>query len=138
MPFADKTTKEKKTAVYRHFSNNGTLLYVGVSASVMSRLFDHRDGAHWYDDVTRVDLEWFPNRKAALAAERKAIKEEFPAYNNIMSGNDMTTHAMEYLLELRDDPPPGYEIREDGGLLLPWQKKVMASPEWIAKHGEKP
>jgi hypothetical protein len=57
------------------------LLYVGVSLSALHRLGQHRDHAHWYAKIKRVEIEQFQTRKEALAAEKAAIQREGPLYN---------------------------------------------------------
>lgn len=69
------------TALYRHFDAAGSLLYVGISLSPLARLSAHGDGSHWAQAISRVTMEWFPDRKSALDAELKAIREELPAHN---------------------------------------------------------
>lgn len=71
------------TALYRHYDANGTLLYVGISTSVMMRLAQHRWGSHWFTRVVRVTIEWLPTREAALNAEREAIRKECPECNTV-------------------------------------------------------
>jgi hypothetical protein len=67
--------------LYRHFNKEGALLYVGVSLNALNRLAQHRDVSHWFPAITNVTIEIFPDRKAALAAEQKAIIKENPRHN---------------------------------------------------------
>ena len=76
--------------LYRHFDKSGNLLYVGVSLSTIQRLSQHKNQSHWFNDISQVTIEQFPNRDAALFAERTAIKKENPLHN----------------LSLKEDPPP--------------------------------
>ena len=69
------------TALYRHFGEGDALLYVGISLSPVARLSKHADASHWSRQITRVSIEWFPSRSAALAAEARAILDENPAHN---------------------------------------------------------
>jgi hypothetical protein len=69
------------TIVYRHFDSEGQLLYVGISLNAVARLADHRQTSHWFDGIARIDLQRFPSRQAALAAERRAIRKEKPLFN---------------------------------------------------------
>ena len=71
----------KRTALYRHFSASGDLLYVGISLNPPKRFSQHSERSMWWDLTTRVDIEWFDSRREALAAERAAIKTENPAFN---------------------------------------------------------
>jgi predicted GIY-YIG superfamily endonuclease len=70
-----------RTALYRHRDENGTLLYVGISLTLAHRLAAHANTSHWFRDVVRVDIEWFPTRDEALKAERHAIQCEHPRCN---------------------------------------------------------
>lgn len=70
-----------KTKLYRHFDNNKKLLYVGISLNSVARLAQHRDAAHWFDDIATVTIETFSTREEALAAERNAIVNENPVCN---------------------------------------------------------
>lgn len=71
------------TSLYRHFSEEGVLLYVGISLSWPARTKQHAHGSRWFDQVAKVEIERFPTREAALDAERKAIKAEKPKFNII-------------------------------------------------------
>lgn len=74
-----------RTALYRHFDAAGRLLYVGVSLNAINRLSQHRDNAHWFNDIARVTIKWLPTRSSALAAEAVAIATERPMHN--IAGN---------------------------------------------------
>jgi predicted DNA-binding transcriptional regulator AlpA len=67
--------------LYRHFDAGGTLLYVGVSISALNRLMGHKEKAHWYWTIARMDVTNYETRQASLDAERKAIIEEMPLFN---------------------------------------------------------
>jgi hypothetical protein len=43
--------------LYRHFDKDGTLLYVGISLSAINRLGQHKDNAHWFSSIKRVEIE---------------------------------------------------------------------------------
>ncbi|MFA5920106.1 MAG: hypothetical protein WC856_02295 [Methylococcaceae bacterium] len=70
----------QKTALYRHFSSDGTLLYVGISLSAINRLSQHKTSG-WHTDIAKVDIEHFDNRISAMNAEEQAIKIEKPKFN---------------------------------------------------------
>ena len=67
--------------LYRHFDEWGDLLYVGISLSPIARLRQHRRSAHWMEEIVRVEIEWHPSRREALAREREAIEREDPKHN---------------------------------------------------------
>jgi hypothetical protein len=69
-------------ALYRFFGAGGTLLYIGITADLPTRLHDHRDDKPWWLGVTNVTLEHYPSRDAVLEAERRAIVAERPLCNN--------------------------------------------------------
>ena len=68
--------------LYRHFSATGELLYVGISLGAILRLRQHRAmSSPWILDVARIEIQTYPSRAEAAAAEREAIKTEKPKYN---------------------------------------------------------
>ena len=69
------------TQLYRHYSADGELLYVGISLSAINRLQQHSDSAAWFPSIAKVEVEKFEDRQAAIEAEIKAIKEEHPLFN---------------------------------------------------------
>lgn len=68
-------------ALYRHFSKNGTLLYIGISANHSARLNEHVNNAFWASMISHVKIEHFPDRDAAHSAEVAAIQTEEPLFN---------------------------------------------------------
>lgn len=75
------TSPDVPTQLYRHYDANGSLLYVGISLSTVHRLGQHAYHSDWFKTISRVSIETFPTREAALLAERKAITEEGPLHN---------------------------------------------------------
>ena len=75
-----------RTALYRHYSADGRLLYVGISLSPMARTAQHAGSAAWFDNVARIEIEWHDNRKDALIAERNAIAADKPSCNVVVAG----------------------------------------------------
>lgn len=69
------------TQLYRHFSANGDLLYVGISLSAVARLGRHQNGAAWAREIATISVENFPTRDMALTAEAIAIAAEKPKHN---------------------------------------------------------
>ncbi len=99
-------TADTPTVLYRHFDAKGALLYVGISLRAMERLAAHMAGSQWAEAISRVELERFPTRDAALAAERQVIKGEKPRHN--------ITHA----LRLVDDVSDGFSPAFDAAAVL--------------------
>jgi excinuclease UvrABC nuclease subunit len=79
--------------LYRHYGKDGTLLYVGVSLSAFQRLAQHRTNAHWFEQITRVEMETFSTRQQALNAERIAIINENPLFNIQFSEREAEARA---------------------------------------------
>jgi predicted GIY-YIG superfamily endonuclease len=77
---ARKAAERRKLphAVYRMYSSDGTLLYIGCTYNVPVRLRGH---IAWLPQVASITLEWYPNVDEALAAETQAIRDENPIYN---------------------------------------------------------
>lgn len=69
------------TDLYRHFSASGELLYVGISNCTVKRFRAHMQTASWAQDIARIEIERFPSRSAAKAAEAVAIAKENPRHN---------------------------------------------------------
>ena len=70
-------------AIYRLFSNSGELLYVGISMSPQTRIYQH-SRKPWYSQMDRsrtVVGPWFPDKAAARLAEATAIVAENPLHN---------------------------------------------------------
>jgi hypothetical protein len=66
--------QDKPTDLYRHFDADGTLLYVGISLSAITRLKQHKSVAGWRGKIAKVTIETLPSREAVLDAESIAIK----------------------------------------------------------------
>lgn len=73
-------TEVERYAVYRCYSGDGQLLYVGETGRVGRRLGDHIQKA-WFSQVRGVTFEWYLEELDALNAERRAIHVEHPKYN---------------------------------------------------------
>lgn len=74
--------KKMPCQLYRHFAADGTLLYVGVSLNALLRQHAHKTGrSPWFEQIAKIEIQNLPTKKAALEAERKAIKDEKPLYN---------------------------------------------------------
>jgi predicted GIY-YIG superfamily endonuclease len=71
--------------VYRMFSADGDLLYVGLTVNPPARLLEHSRKTAWYHEVGHVTFTWYPDRQAAADGEREAIATESPRHNNYMA-----------------------------------------------------
>ncbi len=68
-------------AVYRCYSTDGTLLYVGVSGDALRRFSEHGETKAWFPEVASIALEHYPTREAAKAREKGLIHALTPRYN---------------------------------------------------------
>lgn len=73
--------RAEDTALYRAWSPNGALLYIGITKSPTSRMRGHERTAEWWDEMQSVTFTWLPTREAALEAEAIAIVAERPPFN---------------------------------------------------------
>lgn len=103
----------KKTALYRHYDAFGTLLYVGMSYSPVSRLANHINSAEWIEYAVRMEMKWFETRKEAEKAEIAAIKTENPKYNK------------EYTILFKRPGPSIYVTKEKQ------VRCVLVAPSWL-------
>jgi predicted GIY-YIG superfamily endonuclease len=71
----------RATTLYRLSDAEGALLYVGIAYDALRRLRQHARKAPWYREVARIELEAFPTREDAAAAEERAVREEGPRHN---------------------------------------------------------
>jgi hypothetical protein len=69
------------SVVYRCYSADGRLLYIGSCRIWAHRESTHRTRTPWWHEVTRVDRQFWPSLPAARRAERAAIWAEAPLYN---------------------------------------------------------
>lgn len=76
-----KDMPSDETWLYRMFDQEGVLLYIGISKDAFARFSQHAKDKPWIGQVARWERESFATRNAALAAEKSAIKSEFPLYN---------------------------------------------------------
>lgn len=78
----------ERTWLYRHWGWDGRLLYVGITNDYRRRCEQHADTKWWWPQVNPAwsTTQKFPNRLAALAAEKAAIRFERPVYNIAHNG----------------------------------------------------
>lgn len=69
--------------VYRFYDGHEQLLYVGCTEDINERTTAHRWGSPFYDFIEITIVLWYPDKAAALAAERHSIKSESPIFNNL-------------------------------------------------------
>lgn len=71
----------RAACVYRLYSADEQLLYVGVAVDPDNRLKEHRRTKRWFDQVHSWRLAWMASESDAYAAEARAIHMEGPRYN---------------------------------------------------------
>lgn len=76
----DSPILTERHAVYRCYSDQGVLLYIGTTGQLGKRLAAHAQKA-WFVQVRGITLEWYPDEFEALNAERRAIHVEHPKFN---------------------------------------------------------
>lgn len=81
---------ETPQALYRLLDAEQTLLYVGVTTNTERRFAVHARDKGWWSEVAERRIEWYSDRKSALAAEREAIHAESPRHNAIHTGRART------------------------------------------------
>jgi predicted GIY-YIG superfamily endonuclease len=69
------------TTLYRLYSEQGELLYVGISVRVEQRMYEHSQSKWWWLEVEHQVLTQCPTRREALELEELAIKGEKPKFN---------------------------------------------------------
>lgn len=79
-------------ALYRMFSTDGRLLYVGCTFNPFQRFKSHEGVKPWVTDAASVTIEWFPNKEAARKAEESAIEAEAPEWN--VHGKSSPKHSI--------------------------------------------
>jgi len=73
----------ERTAVYRLYDAADVLLYIGVAKNFGLRWAQHASAKPWWPEVQRQTVNWYPDRPAAEAAEKEAIRAESPRHNVI-------------------------------------------------------
>lgn len=67
--------------LYRCYNENGTLVYIGLSISVLNRLCQHKSYSEWFHQTDTIKLERFKDINTLRKAEKKAIEKEKPIFN---------------------------------------------------------
>lgn len=78
----------KPSCVYWLYAADGSLLYVGLSRNPLGRVSQHRSKRAWGALIDHYEVEWYPNREAAKAAERLAIHYDNPIHNLVRPAMD--------------------------------------------------
>lgn len=82
------TPPQGRTALYRLYDANGTLLYVGITTNPRQRWTEHAMSKAWWDEVCSKTVEWFEVRIEAARAEAVAVRVERPMWNLALPSED--------------------------------------------------
>lgn len=122
-------------ALYRFYGAGGTLLYIGITNSIPTRLKKHNADKPWWTGVAQVRIEHYPNRTAVLEAERRAIIAEKPLYN-VQHNQAGAWPAVETVAVVSDELVAvcmGCHMRisdDEGGTLHIYQPGVSLYQKW--------
>ena len=92
------------TQLYRAYSEEGELLYVGISLSAISRLTQHRHTSEWFARLHTLRIEHFETTAEAMQAERAAITAEQPLFNIRHRKGPLLTYADVTTRDYTDEP----------------------------------
>ncbi|BAL87347.1 putative regulatory protein [Actinoplanes missouriensis 431] len=134
------------TAVYRLFSTEGGLLYVGMGDG-FTRIKAHLRKKPWRAEIdpTRTQVEWFGTRAEAARQETQAIRTEAPRYN--IAGTSRA-HALGHTAYRRKhggvEPKPfktrhfvgAGEIGDRLGVSRQRVQQLIAKPDFPAPYDE--
>jgi len=67
--------------LYRAYTSNGDLLYIGITDDPHTRFAFHDWVTPWWHEVAETKLEEYGSRWEAMEAERAAILAEVPFHN---------------------------------------------------------
>lgn len=108
----------ERTALYRLFAADDALLYVGVAEDPEWRWSQHSKEKIWWPQVARKEVQWYPSRDAAEAAEWTAIHEELPTYNLTVSPKLRSPEFTPPPLPVRDPAALQAIIEQIGEILV--------------------
>lgn len=125
-----------RTALYRHWDASERLLYVGIACDPVRRVNAHRERSAWFDRIGRIDIEWFPSRREALQAERKAIQSEQPWFNvhhARSAGGDSAERGLKWaVLHLESGRIDGwYRAEADAQDVLDFLREQFAAQHFV-------
>jgi predicted GIY-YIG superfamily endonuclease/lambda repressor-like predicted transcriptional regulator len=102
------------TDVYLAYDEGGRLLYAGITVGFRSRLGAHRHASKWWPETARLEVEHYPDRRAALARESEVIRTAQPPYNRIPQTR--WREREERIIRLRELGWSNSQIAEEEGM----------------------
>lgn len=88
--------------LYRFFSVDSVLLYVGISVDPGRRLTQHAAVKDWWREIATITISQYPDRTSVLVAEKIAIEEEKPVYNVIHNNVRMNNKTSNSVIVKKD------------------------------------
>lgn len=113
--------KSVPTAVYRHFDEDGLLLYVGCTSDPDNRARTHQRNAVWSLWAVDQTVEWYDSRLDGEAAETAAIESEQPIFNVTHNDRGSRRRQVEYLVK-----------RDRLDLLSPAMNLTHHATDWLS------
>lgn len=105
-----QSTRPGHTALYRFFSADGALLYVGITKRLTTRFREHSNTSKWWPVAHSHSVEWYATRTLAGRSERAAISDEKPLHNVL--------HTPRARLPIADRSSREYMTEDRGNALL--------------------
>ena len=103
----------KTTYVYRAYSEDNQLCYVGITNSIDIRINAHRKEKPWWIEVSYLVVKEFDLRKHAEEEEFKAIQLEFPKYNEIPGKSSPSSVALNEYADRLGPPKTRKKLPKD-------------------------
>lgn len=103
--------REKPHALYRVFTKDGDLLYVGCSMTPLNRVTAHCKRQPWRRLIASVQVEWHETWDKAREAEAVAIRDEMPIWNVHHKPSMRIRTRGIYHPEYREDDPSTWIVR---------------------------
>lgn len=126
------------TGLYRLYSAQGELLYVGIADNIPTRLKQHSKDKPWWPQVASTAFQQFTTRAEAEAAEKRAIQTERPVHNVVHNGRrhkpaaTFSERHINWVCELCGEPIDLMAGKEPGYL----QITTAEAKRWHTEHQE--
>ena len=106
--------RREPTDVYLAYDREGRLLYVGITLGFRSRMGTHRASSEWWPETTRLEVEHYPDRRAALARESEVIGTLVPPYNS--TAHVLRRHRDDRIVRYRELGLTNWQIARKEGM----------------------